>query len=141
MARTYMNRVVCTLALLLASGTSTAQTPLDSVFTYQGNLQEGGVPVDDMCAFEFSLWDDDNDPDPGVQIGPTLIFDGGAGNELSGLRPPFHRPPKAADSAVPKTATGLVITRERLSIPPAASGRARSSPASVGGAHSFPRRG
>ena len=68
MSRSYMNRVVCTLALLLASGTALGQVPIGTTFTYPGNLQEGGVPVDDMCAFEFSLFA----PVGGDNVGPTL---------------------------------------------------------------------
>ena len=73
MSRGYVYRVVCTLALLFASGTALAgQTPVGTVFTYQGELSNGGVPVDEPlngCDFEFSLWDADVD---GSQVGPTL---------------------------------------------------------------------
>ncbi|MCH8913780.1 MAG: hypothetical protein IIA33_09465, partial [Planctomycetes bacterium] len=49
-----------------------AQAPMGTVFTYQGELTSGGVPVDeplDGCDFEFTLWDADVD---GSQVGPTL---------------------------------------------------------------------
>jgi len=41
---------------------------LGTAFTYQGELLDGGLPVTDMCDFEFTLWDD---PAAGVQIGAT----------------------------------------------------------------------
>ena len=45
----------------------TSNTPLGTAFTYQGRLtDEAGVPVDDTCDFQFSLWDD---PDAGTQVG------------------------------------------------------------------------
>jgi len=72
MSRSNINLVVCTLALLLASGTALGQTLVGTVFTYQGELTSGGVPVDeplDGCDFEFTLWDADID---GSQVGPTL---------------------------------------------------------------------
>ena len=50
-----------------------AEGPLGTVFTYQGELTSGGVPVDeplDGCDFEFTLWDADVD---GSQVGPTLM--------------------------------------------------------------------
>ncbi len=72
MLRSNVKLVVCTLALLLASGTAFAQTQMGTVFTYQGELTSGGVPVDeplDGCDFEFTLWDAAVD---GSQVGPTL---------------------------------------------------------------------
>ncbi len=72
MSRNNRNLVVCTLAFLLASGTALAQTQMGTVFTYQGELTSGGVPVDeplDGCDFEFTLWDADVD---GNQVGPLL---------------------------------------------------------------------
>jgi len=41
-------------------------------FTFQGQLKQSGGPVTDLCDFEFSLWDADNDPNPGTQIGGTI---------------------------------------------------------------------
>ena len=60
----------------LGVGVANGQTPLGTAFTYQGHLEQNGSPVDDTCDFEFSLWDDSNDPNPGNQVGDTLIFDG-----------------------------------------------------------------
>jgi hypothetical protein len=34
-----------------------AASPVGTAFTYQGQLQSGGTPVDDNCDFSFSLWD------------------------------------------------------------------------------------
>ncbi|MEE9293657.1 MAG: hypothetical protein V3W34_01660 [Phycisphaerae bacterium] len=45
---------------------------MGTAFTYQGELKDGGTPVNDTCDFQFSVWDA---PDAGTQIGPTLIFD------------------------------------------------------------------
>ena len=46
--------------------------PSSTAFTYQGQLKQDGVPVNDACDFAFSLWDGDNDPDPGTQVGSTI---------------------------------------------------------------------
>ena len=56
------------MAVTITGQLATAQVPVGTAFTYSGELQQGGSPVDDMCAFEFSLWDDDNDPDRYVAI-------------------------------------------------------------------------
>jgi len=34
-----------------------AASPMGTAFTYQGQIQSGGAPVDDNCDFSFSLWD------------------------------------------------------------------------------------
>ena len=45
----------------------TNATPLGTAFTYQGRLTDDtGVPIDDTCDFQFTLWDD---PDAGSQVG------------------------------------------------------------------------
>lgn len=62
---------VAAVSLLgLAAGTAWAQ---GTAFTYQGRLQEGGVPVTGSYKMAFSLWDAEVG---GAQIG-TTITDGG----------------------------------------------------------------
>ena len=62
-----------TLSLVfLIAPIAAAQPPMGTVFTYQGELSNGGVPVDeplDGCDFQFTLWDADVD---GSQVGPML---------------------------------------------------------------------
>lgn len=49
--------------------------PVDNWFTYQGYLEDNGVPVNELCDFEFSLWDSSGSgggpPVGGGQIGVT----------------------------------------------------------------------
>ncbi len=51
---------------------STAASPLGTGFTYQGQLNQDGNPVNDTCAVQYSLWDALED---GVQVGATLSHD------------------------------------------------------------------
>ncbi|MGA9349147.1 MAG: hypothetical protein WBW48_10125 [Anaerolineae bacterium] len=44
------------------------QAPLSTTFTYQGQLRQGGSPVNGTCDFQFSLWDAASG---GAQIGTT----------------------------------------------------------------------
>ena len=60
-----------TAAILGDGSPAVAAVPVGTAFTYSGELQQGGSPVDDMCDFEFSLWDDPGTP-PGIQVGSTL---------------------------------------------------------------------
>ncbi len=46
--------------------------PLGTVFTYQGQLVQDGVPVNSLTDFEFRLW---NQAADGVQILPTVIHE------------------------------------------------------------------
>lgn len=51
--------------------TAVPHTPLvalDGSFTYQGELQDNGVPLNNVCDFQFSLWDALNG---GAQVGGT----------------------------------------------------------------------
>jgi hypothetical protein len=58
--------------LLTAPGLLQAQTPLGTVFSYQGQLKEGGVPADGLdYDFRFRLFDD---PAAGTQVGGALLF-------------------------------------------------------------------
>ena len=59
--------VVC----ILPSGAVAGGLSVTAI-TYQGQLKKAGVPTNAMCDFEFSLWDGDNDPDPGTQVGTTI---------------------------------------------------------------------
>ncbi|MCZ6445365.1 MAG: hypothetical protein O6758_04180, partial [Planctomycetota bacterium] len=38
-------------------GGAAGVTPAGTVFTYQGQLDQGGLRVNSTCDFEFSLWD------------------------------------------------------------------------------------
>jgi len=49
-----------------------AQPVSDTAFTYQGELEQNGIPVSQQCDFEFSLWTGNNAPDPGAQVGPDV---------------------------------------------------------------------
>lgn len=65
----YLTIVCLSLAMLLISGMqpriALAQGP---GFTYQGELQDNGAPVNDTCDFQFSLWDAATN---GSQLGAT----------------------------------------------------------------------
>ena len=58
-----------TLAFALAvgmGGQAMGQAQMGTAFTYQGQLKQAGEPMNDVCDFRFSLWDDG-----GEQIGTT----------------------------------------------------------------------
>ena len=87
------------VAVLGAGRPAAADSPLGTAFTYSGELQQGGSPIDDTCEFEFSLWDDGDPALPENQVGATLpetvivedgrlnvVLDYGA-NIFIGLRP------------------------------------------------------
>lgn len=62
------------LALLALLPALLHAAPLGSAFTYQGELRQGGVPVDAAVTLRFSLWDDAGAGDPpagGTQIGAS----------------------------------------------------------------------
>lgn len=52
------------LAVGLPANLALAQSPAGTAFTYQGQLKQVGVPVNDTCDFEFSLWDDPIEGEP-----------------------------------------------------------------------------
>src|SRR5207244_7186595 len=58
-----------TLALALAAGKASAQAPVGSAFTYQGELKNNGTPVVSPSDMQFRLFDT---PTGGMQIGTTL---------------------------------------------------------------------
>jgi|GEM_PF-572418 len=65
--------VTALLLLVLGSSLTAAQgpaplAPLGTAFTYQGQLQDGAGPVDNVCDFEFRLYDAASS---GAQIGTT----------------------------------------------------------------------
>jgi hypothetical protein len=57
--------------LLVLSTPSNAQAPLGTGFTYQGEIQEGGDPVDGTVHLRFSLW---NAATEGNQIGVDQLI-------------------------------------------------------------------
>jgi hypothetical protein len=59
--------------LLIAAGPARG-VGMGTAFTYQGSLVKGGVPVTNVCTFEFRLW---NASSSGVQIGSTLSINTG----------------------------------------------------------------
>lgn len=61
--------VLSLFALLLSTSIAPAQTPLPTSFTYQGRLDETGLPANGSYDLQFSLW---SAPSGGSQIGTTL---------------------------------------------------------------------
>lgn len=55
-------------ALAQEGGSVAIQAPLGTAFTYQGQLKQGGNPVNANCDFQFGLWDAASG---GTQIGST----------------------------------------------------------------------
>jgi hypothetical protein len=54
--------------LVITAGTADAAQPLGTDFTYQGQLTLSGVPVNNTCDFQFSLFDEAT---LGAQVGTT----------------------------------------------------------------------
>ena len=65
--------MVAAWGLALVARAATAGTPLSTAFSYQGRLQNAGVPVNGNVGFEFRLWDAAT---LGSQVGDTQAVDG-----------------------------------------------------------------
>lgn len=55
--RTVVTAFVSGLMLALSSAAAARPTPLGTAFNYQGQLKQGGTPVNALADFEFSLFD------------------------------------------------------------------------------------
>ena len=75
MRTTNVLSIVLAAGVLAPGGLVPAQTPMGTAFNYNGNLTNGGAPVNGTCDFEFTLW---TAATGGVQLGPTLAFVGGS---------------------------------------------------------------
>jgi len=62
--------VGCSLIALVAVAPSPGETPLTTAFTYQGQLKQGGAPVNDALPMVFSLW---NAESGGATVTPDVI--------------------------------------------------------------------
>jgi len=69
--RTFMFVMLCAIALVFGN---VRAEPVGTAFTYQGQLKEAGVPVNETCNFEFTLWDDPTSTDASHQVGPSIVF-------------------------------------------------------------------
>ncbi len=64
-------------ALLLVRPGPAPAAPLGHAFTYQGQLRQGGVPVDGTVSLRFSLWDAPGTGDPpsgGTPVGAAQVM-------------------------------------------------------------------
>lgn len=68
-------RIGLILTLIAGTVSVTHAAPLSSAFTYQGQLQQSGLPADGTCDFQFSVWDaagSGSPPSGGAQMGSTF---------------------------------------------------------------------
>ncbi len=72
-------RLICALMLALACAAATA-APVDTRFTYQGELRDGASGASGVYEFEFLLFDAATGSG---QIGPTNVFSAGNGNPVT----------------------------------------------------------
>lgn len=61
------------LLMLCCATVASAQTPLGTAFTYQGQLRKSGLPVTSTADFQFTLWDA---LEAGNPVGTTVAIDG-----------------------------------------------------------------
>ena len=67
-------RVLIIAACAAFAGQTTASAePVDTAFTYQGQLKQSGNPVDGLVDMRFALF---TAAIGGAQVGDTLFFDG-----------------------------------------------------------------
>ena len=57
MKGTYTFALALSTLALNAGSRLCAESPVGTAFTYQGQLKQGGLPVDGAATFSFSLWD------------------------------------------------------------------------------------
>ena len=63
--------IVLTIASLLTAVGTAGADDVGTAFTYQGELEDNGTPVNADCDFEFTLWDMP-DTGTGTQIGSAV---------------------------------------------------------------------
>src|SRR3989304_4623780 len=61
--------VVFTLSAMPMHTARSQTTPLGPGFGYQAQVKQGGMPLNGMCDFQFSLWNDPLYAEPGNQLG------------------------------------------------------------------------
>lgn len=61
-----------TIMMLVAMAQTVLAQPVTQQITYQGSLNDTGLPAEGLYDFEFQLW---NDPNTGSQVGSTAVFD------------------------------------------------------------------
>ena len=66
--------VVAVIMPNLLVAAARAGVPSATVLTYQGQLKHGGLPVNDTCDFQFSLWCDETGTGAEFQLGETISF-------------------------------------------------------------------